>query len=190
MVQRQEGRPGLLPDRRVGKRSRFRLVLIFPRSCASNRSGAADILAQGRPAVKRGLFDDEAVAAQAAEIGGAILTRLTDERTPPTSCVGWTLARPSGVSLCRPDRGGASPGPEDRVCGHKGFWLLLLATPFRGRAIPCGFLTYSSKTIASQPGGKWKRYSGLNGRFPSVSGRLLSAWLSLAIVHPLVSTHV
>ena len=30
----------------------------------------------------------------------------------------------------------------------RGFWLLLLATPFRGRAIPCGFVTYSSKTIA------------------------------------------
>jgi hypothetical protein len=30
----------------------------------------------------------------------------------------------------------------------RGFWLLLLATPYRGRAIPCGFVTYSSKTIA------------------------------------------
>ena len=30
----------------------------------------------------------------------------------------------------------------------KGFWLLMLATPFRGRAIPCGFVTYSSRTIA------------------------------------------
>ena len=30
----------------------------------------------------------------------------------------------------------------------RGFWLLLLATPFRGRAIPCGFVTYSSNTIA------------------------------------------
>lgn len=30
----------------------------------------------------------------------------------------------------------------------KGFWALLLATPYRGRAIPCGFVTYSSKTIA------------------------------------------
>jgi hypothetical protein len=29
-----------------------------------------------------------------------------------------------------------------------GFWLLLLATPYRGRALPCGFVTYSSKTIA------------------------------------------
>ena len=30
----------------------------------------------------------------------------------------------------------------------KGFWALVLATPYRGRAIPCGFVTYSSKTIA------------------------------------------
>ena len=32
----------------------------------------------------------------------------------------------------------------------KGFWLLMLATPFRGRAIPCSFVTYSSRTIADQ----------------------------------------
>jgi len=32
----------------------------------------------------------------------------------------------------------------------KGFWLLMLATPYRGRAIPCGFVTYSSRTIAEQ----------------------------------------
>ncbi len=30
----------------------------------------------------------------------------------------------------------------------KGFWVLVLATPYRGRAIPYGFITYSSKTIA------------------------------------------
>ena len=30
----------------------------------------------------------------------------------------------------------------------RGFWLLLLATPYRGRALPCAFVTYSSKTIA------------------------------------------
>jgi hypothetical protein len=29
----------------------------------------------------------------------------------------------------------------------RGYWLLLLATPCRGRAIPCGFVTYSSQTI-------------------------------------------
>jgi len=30
----------------------------------------------------------------------------------------------------------------------RGYWLLLLATPLRGRALPCGFVTYWSKTIA------------------------------------------
>lgn len=32
----------------------------------------------------------------------------------------------------------------------RGFWLLLLATPYRGRALPCHFVTYSSRTIAEQ----------------------------------------
>ena len=32
----------------------------------------------------------------------------------------------------------------------RGFWLLLLATPHRGRAIPCGLVCYSSKTIADR----------------------------------------
>lgn len=29
----------------------------------------------------------------------------------------------------------------------QGYWLMLLATPYHGRAIPCGFVDYSSKTI-------------------------------------------
>jgi len=29
----------------------------------------------------------------------------------------------------------------------KGYWLMLLATPYHGRAIPCGFVDYSSRTI-------------------------------------------
>ncbi len=32
----------------------------------------------------------------------------------------------------------------------KGFWLMVLATPYRGRAIPCGMLTFSSRTIAER----------------------------------------
>jgi hypothetical protein len=32
----------------------------------------------------------------------------------------------------------------------KGFWLLTLATPFRGRALPFHFVTYSSKTIGDE----------------------------------------
>ena len=35
--------------------------------------------------------------------------------------------------------------------GHTpGYWLLVLSTPFRGRAIPFHFITYSSKTIGEQ----------------------------------------
>jgi hypothetical protein len=32
----------------------------------------------------------------------------------------------------------------------RGYWLLLLATPYRGRALPCHFVTSSSRTIAEQ----------------------------------------
>lgn len=36
----------------------------------------------------------------------------------------------------------------------RGFWALILATPYRGRAIPCGMVTYSSKTIAQDLGSR------------------------------------
>lgn len=29
----------------------------------------------------------------------------------------------------------------------KGYWLMILATPYHGRALPCGFVDYSSRTI-------------------------------------------
>ncbi len=32
----------------------------------------------------------------------------------------------------------------------KGFWMLTLATPLRGRAIPCHFVTYSSATLGNE----------------------------------------
>jgi hypothetical protein len=32
----------------------------------------------------------------------------------------------------------------------KGFWLMLLATPYRGRALPCSFITFSSRTLKEQ----------------------------------------
>ena len=32
----------------------------------------------------------------------------------------------------------------------RGFWLLTLATPLRGRALPCNFLTYSSATLGRE----------------------------------------
>ncbi len=39
--------------------------------------------------------------------------------------------------------------------GHtKGFWVLTLAVPYRGRAIPCGLFTFSSATIAQKDGSR------------------------------------
>jgi hypothetical protein len=35
-----------------------------------------------------------------------------------------------------------------------GYWLLVLATPFRGRALPCSLLSYSSRTIAQGAGSR------------------------------------
>lgn len=36
----------------------------------------------------------------------------------------------------------------------KGFWMLTLATPLRGRAIPCHFVTYSTATIGQEIGSR------------------------------------
>jgi len=36
----------------------------------------------------------------------------------------------------------------------KGFWVLTLATPYRGRAIPCGLVTFSSATIGRKDGSR------------------------------------
>ena len=33
----------------------------------------------------------------------------------------------------------------------RGFWLLVLATPYRGRALPFGFVSYSSRTLQDKP---------------------------------------
>ena len=63
------------------------------------------------------------------------------------------------------------------------FWLLLLATPFRGRAIPCGFITYSSKTIAESGDSRFfrafERLKNLLGEHPLVLDRLLELLLYL-----------
>lgn len=36
----------------------------------------------------------------------------------------------------------------------RGYWLLVLATPYRGRAIPCSLHSYSSRTIAQEAGSR------------------------------------
>jgi Transposase DDE domain len=46
-----------------------------------------------------------------------------------------------------------------------GYWLLVLATPFRGRAVPCSLLSYSSRTIAQGAGSRnlchWQAFDEL-----------------------------
>ncbi len=68
--------------------------------------------------------------------------------------------------------------------GHtRGFWLLVLAPPFRGRAIPFSFVTYSSATLA-QPGDSrninhWRALDEIKpliGDKPLVLDREFSYW--------------
>jgi hypothetical protein len=63
----------------------------------------------------------------------------------------------------------------------EGFWVLLLVTPYRGRASPCRLLTHSSKTIAASLVSlnptqfrDLARHIKLVGERPSVSDREFS----------------
>ena len=126
------------------------------------------------------LFDDVQSVSQAAEIGQAILSarslRLTDIATQmkgkhaasykriqrflksndPRDSL-WRLFQEQAefvigdpTEIARPQAWKTSYVGVLHDGKTKGFWALLLATPYRGRAIPCGLITYSSKTIAEQ----------------------------------------
>lgn len=63
----------------------------------------------------------------------------------------------------------------------RGFWAMVLATPYRGRAIPCGLITYSSKTIAQNADSRnlnhYRAFAGLKellGERPLVLDREFS----------------
>ena len=64
--------------------------------------------------------------------------------------------RSSAVCDRGPDRNSTTSGQKDTLCGYlkdgktRGFWMLMLATPYRGRGLPCGFVTYSSATISQE----------------------------------------
>lgn len=125
------------------------------------------------------LFDDPITATKAAEIGQAILTarslRLTEiaarmrgsshagykriqrflKRCDPRKVL-WRLVQEQAefvigdpTEIERPQARKTEYVGTLKDGKTKGFWVLLLATPYRGRAIPCGLLTYSSKTIAA-----------------------------------------
>jgi hypothetical protein len=131
-----------------------------------------------RPFMQR-LFDDQVTANKAAEIGQAMLAarslRLTEiavkmrgssdasykrvqrfvKQTDPREAL-WRLFQEQAefvigdpTEVERPQAWKTEYVGTLKDGKTKGFWALLLGTPYRGRAIPCGLLTYSSKTIAA-----------------------------------------
>lgn len=51
-----------------------------------------------------------------------------------------------------------------------GYWLLLLATPFHGRAIPCSFVTYSSRTINQEATSRNQHHFAAFGKVKELLG--------------------
>jgi hypothetical protein len=126
------------------------------------------------------LFDDETMANKAAEIGQAILAarslRLTDiaakmkgsndasykrigrfiRQADPHQALWRLFQEQAGFVIGDPTEIERPQAWKTAYVGTlkdgktKGFWALVLATPYRGRAIPCGLITYSSKTIATR----------------------------------------
>jgi hypothetical protein len=141
------------------------------------------------------LFDRESTARQAAQIAAGILTarspRLSDisqhmAGTPGANYkaiqrfVGRTDLKAALRRLFQADAEFVIGDPTEipRPQAYKtdyvgklsdgatrGFWLLVLATPFRGRAIPCSLLSYSSRTIAQGAGSRnmqhWQAFADL-----------------------------
>lgn len=128
----------------------------------------------------RVLFDDESIARQAAEIGQALLAarspRLSDiathmkgevaaaykriqrflQKADPRQVLWKLLGDQAEFVLGDPTEIERPQAYKTEYVGvlkdgkTRGFWALILAVPYRGRAIPCGLMTYSSRTIAQQ----------------------------------------
>lgn len=128
----------------------------------------------------QGLIDDPATARKAAKIGEGILKARSPRLSDIARAMGGqeeanykAIQRFLGQSdprevLPRLFREEASfvigdptemPRPQAKKTEYvgtlsdgetKGYWLLLLATPYQGRAIPFSFVSYSSKTINAE----------------------------------------
>jgi hypothetical protein len=126
------------------------------------------------------LFEEERTANQAAEIGQAMLAvrslRLTEiatkmngspaasykriqrfiKRADPREALWYLFQEQAEFVIGDPTEIERPQAWKTAYVGTlkdgktKGFWARVLATPYRGRAIPCGLVTYSSKTIAAQ----------------------------------------
>ena len=127
----------------------------------------------------KAIFDDEETAEQAAEIGQAILAgrslRMTDiarhmegnsaaaykriqrflKHNDPRQVLGRLYQAEAEFMIGDPTEIERAQAWKTEYVGTlkdgqtKGFWAMVFATPYRGRAIPCGLVTYSSKTIAT-----------------------------------------
>jgi len=126
----------------------------------------------------RVIFDEETTANKAAEIGQAMLAarslRMTDiaakmrgsseasykriqrfiQHADPRAAL-WRLFQEQAsyvigdpTEIERPQAWKTAYVGTLKDGKTKGFWAMMLATAYRGRAIPCGLVTYSSKTIA------------------------------------------
>jgi hypothetical protein len=124
------------------------------------------------------IFEEEATANKAAEIGQAMLAarslRMTDiaakmsgssaasykriqrfiQQADPQTAL-WRLFQEQATYVIgdpteieRPQAWKTAYVGTLKDGKTKGFWAMVLATAYRGRAIPCGLVTYSSKTIA------------------------------------------
>lgn len=130
------------------------------------------------------LFEEKGVAERAAEIGEAILAarsiRLTElaaqmrgsmaanytrlqrflRQYDPRQVLGRLFQGQAAVVLgdvteiARPQARRTADGDTRTDGPTRGCWVLTLATPDRGRAIPCGGVTYSSRTIAPGEGAR------------------------------------
>lgn len=170
------------------------------------------------------LFDEDTLANKAAEIGQAILAarsiRLTDiaaqmagnsaaaykriqrfnQQTDPRQIL-WRLFQEQAefvigdpTEIARPQAWRTEYVGTLKDGKTKGFWVLVLATPYRGRAIPCGVVTYSSKSIAQSLDSRnlnhFRAFAGLKdmlGERPLVLDREFSY---LELLHNLVAEQV
>jgi hypothetical protein len=127
----------------------------------------------------RAVIDEDETARQAAEIGQAILAarslRMTDissqmegksdaaykriqrflKRNDPRLTLARLYQADAEYMIGDPTEIERAQAWKTEYVGTlkdgktKGFWAMVLATPYRGRAIPCGLVTYSSKTLAT-----------------------------------------
>ena len=157
------------------------------------------------------IFDEQETADKATEIGQAMLTarslRMTDiaaqmrgssaasykrlqrfiKQADPQTAL-WRLFQEQAsyvigdpTEIERPQAWKTAYVGTLKDGKTKGFWAMVLATPYRGRAIPCGLVTYSSKTIAQQADSRnlnhWRAFEELKdllGERPLVLDREFS----------------